>query len=123
MKSKYPSNFNMVNDPIQLQQQIIHYRSEITKYRDMVNNYKKNYHYSQLDELKKQNFQLLEEKQEISKRLNGISIRMQNYIKETETNNATIERLQDDILGYKKRHTDFEKDISILNKELQSYKK
>ncbi|WP_139823717.1 hypothetical protein [Thalassobacillus devorans] len=55
-------NKNNMGDPIQLQQKIIHFKAELAKYKEKVKDYQENYHYAQLDDLKEQNIQLLEDK-------------------------------------------------------------
>ncbi|WP_028784810.1 hypothetical protein [Thalassobacillus devorans] len=58
------SNNNM-GDPVQLQQKIIYFKAELAKYKEKVKDYQENYHYAQLDNLKEQNIQLLEDKAEL----------------------------------------------------------
>ncbi|MBA4536433.1 hypothetical protein H1Z61_04555 [Bacillus aquiflavi] len=64
----------------QLQQQLIYFKSELTKFKKMVESYQEDYHYSQLKVLKRENEQLKNEAKQYQLQLREIE-------KETETRN------------------------------------
>ena len=97
---------NMKNtDPLQLQQMVISLKSEVAKYKNQVDLYKDSDHYSLLAELEQENIQLIDEKNELSKKL-------------LELKNKFEKQVSDSCERVKAHEIQNEKQVTLVN-ELQ----
>lgn len=126
----------------QLLQRIIHLKSELTKYRELVEDYENNYHYSQLRKLKLQNKELRAEiettslqLQEMYKKLENTEVNLKHQfdLKSKELNQSIKEqkseieklindnnRYQDEISSLKGKLEDYKKNNKKMNQEITS---
>lgn len=124
--SKSNSNLNTT----QLSQRIIYLKSELAKYKAIVEDYENNYHYSQLRKLKLQNKELREEKESISLQLQELNshkneeknLRHQFQIKSEELNQSLVDQNKkiEDLI---KDNNIYQKEISRLKERIEEYKK
>ncbi|MBM7553623.1 hypothetical protein [Thalassobacillus pellis] len=104
---------NTTTDPIQLQQKIIHFKSELAKYKEKVKDYQDNYHYSQLEQLKEQNNKLREEKEEAVNDIQALQQESDKRKKRFEDEVLTARQQQEALLQEK---LDFQNKITRIEK-------
>ncbi|HZH58224.1 MAG TPA: hypothetical protein VEY70_01310 [Metabacillus sp.] len=114
------------NDPNQLQQKIIYYRSELAKYKARVEDYENNYHYSQLRLLKQENIKLIQEKEQISIQFEEIIENLRGQIQsysdqEKELNNLLLNHKQE-IEKLQHQNTNYQETISEFQAKQKDYK-
>ncbi|SFJ74998.1 hypothetical protein SAMN04487936_10435 [Halobacillus dabanensis] len=96
----------MKENIIQLEQKLIYYRAELDKYKRKVEDYQDNYHYSQLEKLKIENAELLDQieqsnnqesvlKGELSRRVQGFDEQVEQYEEQEEKYKNEIKDWQD----------------------------
>jgi len=83
-------NNTRTNETTQLNQRLIYYKSELAKYKSLVEDYQNNYHYSLLRKLKIDNRSLLDQIQDISLQLNNMTKKYENLVKQHELNIRSI---------------------------------
>ncbi|WP_394184818.1 hypothetical protein [Metabacillus halosaccharovorans] len=76
---------NTSNETTQLNQRLIYYKSELSKYKSLVEDYQNNYHYSLLRKLKTENRSLLDQIQDVSLQLNNMTKKYENLVKQHES--------------------------------------
>ncbi len=133
--TKLHSNNSRITDTIQLQQKIIYFKSELTKYQAKVKDYENNYHYSQLKVLKEENLQLMDEKEAISlelktsredyeKTIADLRSKIETHAEQEQSYNSTLSQKQQEIEKLKKDRKTNEKELKIkidhLTKEKQT---
>lgn len=117
----------MEKDTIVLQQKIIHFKSELAKYKEKVKDYQENYHYALLSKLKKENAELLQENEELIKekgvateeahrRIQGIESQLSNSQKRQEA-------LQEEAAVWREKAERYQKNFSEISQHLSSAKK
>lgn len=92
----YLGGVGMEKDAVLLQQKIIHFKSELAKYKEKVKDYQENYHYALLEKLKKENAKLLEEQNVLKKDRNVISQELNKRIQGLEEQLAKAVKLQEE---------------------------
>ncbi|MBU7592279.1 hypothetical protein [Metabacillus halosaccharovorans] len=78
------------NDTTQLNQRLIYYKSELAKYKSLVEDYQNNYHYSLLRKLKTENRSLLDQIQDKSLQLNNMTKKYETMVEQHELNIRSI---------------------------------
>ncbi|WP_406946128.1 hypothetical protein ACJA3J_09300 [Halobacillus sp. SY10] len=117
----------MEKDTIVLQQKIIHFKSELAKYKEKVKDYQENYHYALLSKLKEENAELIKENEELLKqkgvaaeeahrRLQGMETQLRNSQKRQEA-------LQVDVTVWREKSERYKNNISEIAHHLASAKK
>ncbi|MGP4062196.1 hypothetical protein [Halobacillus sp. H74] len=127
----------MEKDTVLLQQKIIHFKSELAKYKEKVKDYQENYHYALLEKLKKENADLIEEQEELkrdrnvsiqeaNKRMQGLEQQLSNVkrlqekqVQETELWKEKANRFQEDYKETSQRVVDLQKEASSLQYRLK----
>ncbi|SFJ75244.1 hypothetical protein SAMN04487936_10445 [Halobacillus dabanensis] len=118
----------MEKDTILLQQKIIHFKSELAKYKEKVKDYQENYHYALLEKLKKENAKLLEEQnalkkdrnvtsQELNKRIQGLEEQLAKAVKLKEEQVHETKLWKEKANQYQENYQDASQRVIVLRKE------
>ncbi|ARI78517.1 coiled-coil domain-containing protein [Halobacillus mangrovi] len=99
----------MKRDPIQLQQRVIYYKAELDKYKKKVQDYQDNYHYSQLEQLKNENQQLLKEREDEEEKS-----RIEN-----RDLTKRVEGLEQQVSVYEEQEARLKEELSALDKDYE----
>lgn len=111
-------------DTVQLKQRIIHLQAELSRYKQMVENYQNNYHYNQLEELKTEMAMLSEfliQKDEEIAQMQKIKTENEEYVKvlieEKSQFDDTYLELNERIQQLENENSRFKEEIDLLNVE------
>lgn len=115
----------------QLSQKIIYLTSELAKYKEIVEDYENNYHYSQLRKLKLQNKELIDDKEKMSLKLQDMYTEQKNveenlkqqFHKKSEALNHSLILQDNKIEKLTIDNKNFQTEISRLNEKLENDKK
>lgn len=96
----------MSTDPVQLQQKIIHFQSELKKYQDIVKDYENNYHFAQFKKLKEENellkAQMEEQQNEFERKIEEIE-KQYSMNSESSSNDTTTEEAFQQLIEEKEK--------------------
>ncbi|MCP3029089.1 hypothetical protein [Halobacillus sp. A5] len=116
----------MKSDPIQMQQKLIYFKSELDKYKEKVKDYQDNYHYSQLEALKKENAYLLEQNEEFSVQLNAargeLDRRLKGHDREINSYKENKEKLINEKTAVQHKNSELFQQQQKLLSELKTLK-
>ncbi|WP_091773783.1 hypothetical protein [Piscibacillus halophilus] len=83
-----------VQDPIQLQQKLIHVQSELKKQQKRLNNYKQTYKYQMIEQLKQENAILESDNEELEEHLYSLEEKLDKYKSHLDVANIKVHMYQ-----------------------------
>ncbi|UJW58367.1 hypothetical protein HXZ66_13575 [Bacillus sp. A116_S68] len=87
-------------DPVQLQQQVIYFKSELAKFKDKVKHYQNDYHYSQIEKFKMENSELIDELQQVRNQLAVLKTQEERLLNENQLLKKELENLHQHAVSY-----------------------
>ncbi|WP_062513308.1 hypothetical protein [Halobacillus sp. KGW1] len=112
----------MEKDTILLQQKIIHFKSELAKYKEKVKDYQENYHYALLEKLKKENTALRDREEQLQKEKSVATQESVKRIQGMEQQIASMEKakqtMEEETALWKEKAARFQKDFESAQTRL-----